>query len=82
MQTPLSYNQALMAPRGILSGANTVIIGQRPMGYLATLVPWESQVTTLVLVRARHEDTLSTYETGQDIDWWRGSIRIKSCQQQ
>ena len=36
MQTPPSYSQALMAPRGILSGANTAIIGQRPMGYLAT----------------------------------------------
>ena len=22
------------------------------------------------------------YETGQDTDWYRGSIRIRSCQQQ
>ena len=36
MQTPPSYSQALMAPRGILSGANAAIIGQRPMGYLTT----------------------------------------------
>ena len=33
---PPSYSQALMAPRGILSGANAAIIGQRPMGYLTT----------------------------------------------
>ena len=36
MQTPPLYNQALMASRGILSGANVASIGQRPMGYLAT----------------------------------------------
>ena len=36
MQTLPSYSQACMAPRGILSGANAAIIGQRPMGYLTT----------------------------------------------
>ena len=36
MQTLPSYSQALMAPRGILSGANAASIGQRPMGYMAT----------------------------------------------